>query len=272
MLHIPGKTASRQASDREAPEDLLHDPLSGATLFDVPHSFQFGLDASSASLMSFQLEEVGFPLDEESGSAACSSTAIATPAPGQLCNHVATTQSDRPRPEQEAQDLIADVVAICKIIEVLETRIQTKKTAIDDLLRINKECVATMVRVADSNNHTQCRSCLPLLSTALELAVTLYETAAEVLTHSTASDVSGIPDVLIGVFHIEPEDQVMIFTNIVSKEVRKCLHIIETLQKQPPLSPEGSDEAPSHSVALAFKEVASRINNVLSQLQINRPD
>lgn len=139
------------------------------------------------------------------------------------------------------------VAAITRIIDLLEGHIQSSTTAIDELMHVNKSCIADLSRIMGLNEYAVSKSCSILVATGMELVITLYETA--ILGHkamSTAPDPqqrqlssptssSGelsretIPNLQFGVFHLDHEDQIAIRNRIISKQLNRSIEIIRSL-------------------------------------------
>lgn len=140
------------------------------------------------------------------------------------------------------------VVALTKIIVLLEAHIQSSTTAIDELMHVNKACMADLTRIMELKEFTLCKSCSILVSTAMELVITLYETAmsghkamstvpdqqqrqlsSSSLPSCALSRGETIPNLQFGVFRLDHEDQMAIRNHIISKQLNRSVEIIRSL-------------------------------------------
>lgn len=140
------------------------------------------------------------------------------------------------------------VAAITRIIDLLEGHIQSSTTAIDELMHVNKSCIADLSRIMGLNEYAVCKSCSILVATGMELVITLYETAIsghnamstapdkqQRQLSSPASSSGGlsrgetIPNLQFGVFHLDHEDQIAIRNRIISKQLNRSIEIIRRL-------------------------------------------
>ncbi|KAK8120441.1 hypothetical protein PG999_004561 [Apiospora kogelbergensis] len=172
--------------------------------------------------------------------------------------------------QPEGHMMSSSVTALCKIIQVLEKQIQDKKTSVDDVMRTNKECCTTVQALMEEDDYKNCKSCPMLLSAALGLMVMLYEEAIKtpIKPGAAAHTCNGgmMPNLVFGVFQIDPEDQVTIRSSIISKELHKFLRIIEKPQRLTQADPAGTGTPGSHILAASYKEMEIRVNHILCAL------
>lgn len=132
------------------------------------------------------------------------------------------------------------VLALTRIIELLEAHIQLQKTAIDELMRVNKACMIDIARIMELKEYALCKSCGILVPTAMELVVTLYEKG--VSSENTASPKqqsqqstpcgSELPNLQFGVFQVDPEEQIAFRNRIICKELQRGVEIIKRFSDQ----------------------------------------
>ena len=132
------------------------------------------------------------------------------------------------------------ILALTRIIELLEAHIQLQKTAIDELMRVNKACMIDITRIMELKEYALCKSCGILVPTAMELVVTLYEKG--VSSENTASPKqqsqqstpcgSELPNLQFGVFQVDPEEQIAFRNRIICKELQRGVEIIKRFSDQ----------------------------------------
>lgn len=171
------------------------------------------------------------------------------------------------------------VSALTRIIVLLETYIQSSATAIDELMHVTKACMADLTRIMELKEYAMGKSCGILVSTAMELAITLYETAvSEHKAMPTASDQQqrqlsplssssswalsrgeSIPNLQFGIFQLDQEDQMAIRNRIISKQLNRSIEIIRSL---------GSDGSKGGKVHKPwYVEMEHRAKKLISSLE-----
>lgn len=125
------------------------------------------------------------------------------------------------------------ISALCKIIQLLETYLEATPAAIDEVMRINKACMADITKIMSMEEHTSCRSCGMLISAALDLIILLYENAISPEVANPQSRDSHFPAqprssgyLQFGVFQLDPDEQVALSNQIICKELQRGIQII----------------------------------------------
>ena len=135
-----------------------------------------------------------------------------------------------------AQDNFPHISALGKIIGVLEEHIQNKQVSIDEIMRINKVCMTKITEIANLEAFKHCKSCTMLVFTAMDLILTLYDTAISEHARSGSDPAPGQPigstrgkevSLQFGVFQFDPEDLVMFRNQIVRHELERCVKVIQ---------------------------------------------
>lgn len=160
------------------------------------------------------------------------------------CPHVAAltaTRKHEPYADPYGQNRqYPHVLALTRIIELLETHIQLQPTAIDELMHVNKACMIEITRIMELKEYATCKSCGILVSTAMELVVTLYEmgvslentTSPKQQTQDCALGEKELPNLQFGVFEVDPEEQIAFRNRIICKELRRSIEIIKKFSEQ----------------------------------------
>jgi hypothetical protein len=188
----------------------------------------------------------------------------------------------------------AHVVALCKMIRLLENHVQTKSMAVDEVMRLSQACIRDISRISANKEYMQCKSCPALISTIMELIVTLYEgtTSANANPSSTDSQqqqqqqeepqsssstlvsptaLSAKPNgpfLQFGVFELDPEDQMAIRNRIIRKQAQECVQIIQMLKRLFEADSEGGRPDTTQSMALGnwCAGMEKRMNSLISSL------
>jgi hypothetical protein len=187
----------------------------------------------------------------------------------------------------------AHVVALCKMIRLLENHVQTKSMAVDEVMRLSQACIRDISRISANKEYMQCKSCPALISTIMELIVTLYEgtTSANANPSSTDSQqqqqqqeepqssstlvsptaLSAKPNgpfLQFGVFELDPEEQTAIRNRIIRKQAQECVQIIQMLKRLFEADSEGGRPDTTQSMALGnwCAGMEKRMNSLISSL------
>ncbi|KAI1105356.1 hypothetical protein F4804DRAFT_140239 [Jackrogersella minutella] len=158
------------------------------------------------------------------------------------------------------------VIGLCKMVQLLETQIQSKTTAIDKIMRMNQTCITGVVKITEESDCMKCKSCPSLISTIMELIVTLYEAGLQAQdqnpqSYETVDDNCRMPHLTFGVFQLDPEEQAAMRKRIIGKEVKACIRIVQKLR--PSLS--ASSQNPPLSVW--YDDMESRMLRLVSSLE-----
>jgi hypothetical protein len=193
----------------------------------------------------------------------------------------------------------AHVVALCKMIRLLENHVQTKSMAVDEVMRLSQACIRDISRISANKEYMQCKSCPALISTIMELIVTLYEgttSAANANANSTTpqqqqqqqqqqeepqSSTSTLvspsaalcakpngPFLQFGVFELDPEEQTAIRNRIIRKQAQECVQIIQMLKRLFEADSEGGRPDTTQSMALGnwCAGMEKRMDSLISSL------
>jgi len=164
------------------------------------------------------------------------------------------------------------VVALCKMIRLLENHVQVKSMAVDEVMRLSQACIRDITKISSKKEYMQCRSCPALISTIMELIVTMYEDTtsgqAEASQPSPASSKPNAPFLQFGVFELDPEEQTAIRNRIIRKEAQECVKIIQRLTRLLEGEISLSDKASSQPQALRnwYEGMEKRMTDLISSL------
>ena len=133
----------------------------------------------------------------------------------------------------------AHVLALVEVIGSLEAQMQGNDTAVDRMLRLNKACLASVMKIVAQEDSKLCKSCRALVPTAMELIVSLYEKCLSKENGDGPSNKDQpnssrrrSSSLQFGVFPIEPEDQIAFTNQLFTKELRRSIHIIQLFATQ----------------------------------------
>lgn len=149
--------------------------------------------------------------------------------------------------------------ALANFITSLDSCVQLPVLSIDEVLQTSKTTLGSLVSIMSLDAYTHCRSCKTLISTALELLVNLYETALE--PNPPAQPIySRMPGLSFGMFEIDPQEQVSICNQLISKELQRILPLVQTLRAGCGAAV-GSDRRRQHQ--RVFLDMESRVHRLV---------
>jgi hypothetical protein len=145
---------------------------------------------------------------------------------------------------------LARLVSLAEIVRVLEASVNSKKHHTPDaIMKTNKACMAELAGLFGCDKPLRnCQSCCLLITSALDLILTLFEDISESLSALTnaksghghghgsgrasanAAAAAGsaarpMPPVQFGVFELDPEEQLAMTKRILHSELRRYQHI-----------------------------------------------
>ncbi|KAF2128298.1 hypothetical protein P153DRAFT_431979 [Dothidotthia symphoricarpi CBS 119687] len=164
------------------------------------------------------------------------------------------------------------IVALCRMVRLLEAQIHSQPTSVDEVMRLNQTCIRDVSKISSKTEYMQCRSCPALISTIMELIVTRYEDITNDQSRNRMSWVAvsrpSTPSLQFGVFELDPEEQALIRNRIIRKEAQKCVTIIRTLkQLLVAKSATGNDvSSQSHALHNWYDGMEKRMTDLISSL------
>ncbi|KAF1842643.1 uncharacterized protein K460DRAFT_189787 [Cucurbitaria berberidis CBS 394.84] len=164
------------------------------------------------------------------------------------------------------------VVALCKMVRLLEAQMHAHPTAVDEVMRLNQACIRDVSKISSKTEYMQCRSCPALISTIMELIVTRYEDITNDQGHGRMSSVTlstpSTPFLQFGVFELDAEEQTLIRNRIICKEAQKCVTIIRTLKQLLVTKVATGTDVSSQAYALGnwYDGMEKRMTDLISRL------
>lgn len=164
------------------------------------------------------------------------------------------------------------IIAMCKMLRLLESQAQTNSTAVDEVMKLNQACIAEVSKISSKSDYMQCKSCPALILTIMELIVSRYQEITQETYHgqlsaSTLPHPTG-PCLQFGVFELDLEEQAMIRNRIIRREAQKCVVIIRTLKSSLESDIPTNNDASSQTHALGkwYQGMEKRMNDLISRL------
>ena len=145
------------------------------------------------------------------------------------------------------------VIACAELVAHLEAR-QRDGLSLDEVLAINREAAKDINHIIVLEGFPMSQSCPIILALAEELVVTLFEEAIQKRQHVHSMQ----PKVLFGNFSLDPEEQAELRAQIMGKELRHHVGIIQTLMAT------GSVQAKS---AIWLRELDDRMQVLISVIE-----
>lgn len=166
------------------------------------------------------------------------SLSIFTPSFSQTPAWTPSRRSQDPSPiTDDIKAQFPHIGALCKIISVLEAHLRAKSSAIDEVMRVNKACMTDIMRIRAMEEYKMCKSCGMLVSTALDLIMSLYEGGISEGVQAPSRNPlfrapqqeSALPSLQFGVFQLDRDEQINFSNRIISKELQRSIQLIRTL-------------------------------------------
>jgi hypothetical protein len=120
--------------------------------------------------------------------------------------------------------------ACAKLIEDLEKRAHNNSIALDEVLRASKISVGEIERILNLDACRDSANYLLLLSVAINQITSLLEAnihSSDILLGT----LNMVPTIVFGSFQADPEEQIAFCTRIISKEIRRCRQVLESLSR-----------------------------------------
>lgn len=193
----------------------------------------------------FEIDRLWVPQFDQGNvaSAFCSSQSTSpisfAPSCPQTPPRIPSRRSQAPvPPKQDPKTQLPHISALCKIISLLEAHLRAKTNAIDEVMRINKACMADITRIRAMEEYKICNSCGMLVSTSLELIMSLYECGvlSEVVQPPSRNSLfrgphreDTLPSLQFGVFELDRDEQIGLSNRIIRKELQRSIQLIRAL-------------------------------------------
>lgn len=136
--------------------------------------------------------------------------------------------ADLKRPPKSARC----ISACTEIIEYLDNQIHSDLTALDAVMRVNKTAATELSRIL---SLPDCRASVssPLLACiAMDQIVTLFECSILSEDSLPVSSNQNVGPTSLGFFQVDPEEMVALRAHFISKELKRSLQVLDTLNHQ----------------------------------------
>jgi hypothetical protein len=180
-------------------------------------------------------------------------------------------------PKQDPKTQYPHISALCKIISLLEAHIRAKTNAIDEVMRINKACMIDITRIRTLEEYKSCNSCGMLVSTSLELIMSLYECSilSEAVRPPSRNSLfrephreDTLPNLQFGVFELDRDEQIGLSNRIIRKELQRSIQLIRALAADC-RTPRGESFSYSKVRTQWHNEMEQRAKHLVSSLESN---
>lgn len=122
------------------------------------------------------------------------------------------------------------ISACNEIVEYLDSQIHSDLTALDAVMRVNKTAATELSRILALPDCRASASCPLLICIAADQIVTLFECSIRSKDGLPgAHTLNVMPDLRFGFFQVDPEEMVTLRAHIITKELRRSLQVLETL-------------------------------------------
>ena len=154
---------------------------------------------------------------------------VLPPSPDYTASSLSASLASSVKMVQQEGKTFPHITAMSKILRVLETHVQSKTHSLDEILRVNKACMADLAKIMALDEYRACRCCNMIASSALDLIIVLFEEVA----NSQDWGANGqrrqgkFPILQFGVFELDPEEQTAMTKRILKKELQRCLQIVQ---------------------------------------------
>jgi hypothetical protein len=179
--------------------------------------------------------------------------------------------------QDQLKEHFPHVDALSQLIRSLEAHVVNKEIAIDEVMRNNQACIAEITKIMALEKYKLCKSCPMLVSTAMELMLTLYENGISPEARNLPSTscafsppqpvTHGLPNLQFGVFQLEPEERIAFGNRIMCKELQRYTQVIRTLSAE--RQSQGDDGSSFGRVHMRWMvELENRVETFITTLRI----
>lgn len=154
------------------------------------------------------------------------------------------------------------IPACTEIIEYLDTHIHSDLTALDAVMRVNKLAATELSRILSLPDCRASASSPLLTCIAMDQIVTLFECSILSEGSLPVSANQNVGPTSLGFFQVDPEEMVALRAHFISKELRRSLQVLDTLNHQ--LQNPALQTVPSVALHKQWtSEMAHRLNNLV---------
>lgn len=124
------------------------------------------------------------------------------------------------------------ISACTEIIEYLDTHIHSELTALDAVMRVNKMAATELSRILSLPDCRASASSPLLTCIAMDQIVTLFECSILSEDSLPVSSNQNVGPTSLGFFQVDPEEMVALRAHFISKELKRSLQVLKTLNHQ----------------------------------------
>lgn len=138
------------------------------------------------------------------------------------------------------KERIAHLMSLCRMTHRLETHLRSRTASLDEIMKVNKACLADVVRLTSGKQKGKlCRCSFIMITTCLDIMLVLFE---DVVRSSgldprggggagavPRSDMARVPSFHFGVFELDPQEQLAITRRILARELQNYRDVVRTL-------------------------------------------
>ncbi|KEZ45502.1 hypothetical protein SAPIO_CDS1824 [Scedosporium apiospermum] len=134
----------------------------------------------------------------------------------------------------EGRERMAQLLSLCRMTYGLETHLQSRMGTLDEIMKLNKACLAEVVKLTSGKQKGQvCRCSFIMIATCLDIMLVLFED----VVRSSGLDPRGggprsdtrMPSLQFGVFELDPQEQLVITRRIPARELQKYRDVVRAL-------------------------------------------
>lgn len=118
------------------------------------------------------------------------------------------------------------------LVHNLEHHIHSRLVAADEVMRVNKHCIVSVLEILEYEETSPSMSLLGLCCLALNHVVTLFEGASNHLLSPNKRNEyppKRMPTIQFGNFHVDPEEHLAIQCQIILRELQRCARAADKL-------------------------------------------
>ncbi|TPX07899.1 uncharacterized protein E0L32_010354 [Thyridium curvatum] len=133
-----------------------------------------------------------------------------------------------------SKERVAHLMSLCRMTNRLETYLRSKTGTLDEIMKLNKSCLAEVIKLTSGQHKGQvCRCSFIMITTCLDIMLVLFED----VVRSSGLDPRGggpvsdarMPNLQFGVFELEPQEQLVIMKRILARELRNYQDVVRAL-------------------------------------------
>ncbi|KAK0617485.1 hypothetical protein B0T14DRAFT_525292 [Immersiella caudata] len=156
------------------------------------------------------------------------------------------------------RETVGQLMSLCCMANGLEARLRSRTGSLDEIMKLNKACLAEVVRLTSSATVTAtttttttaisasdlkqgrevCRCALAMITTCLDIMLRLFEDVVRSSGLDDGHDGTGsdgprpdirMPSLQFGVFELDPQEQLVITRRILTRELHNYRDVVWTI-------------------------------------------